>query len=167
MEEDLFRRDLYFRLHVVEVNIEPLRLRRTDVPLLANYFLDRFARKTERPVKRFTRTALDTLLNYDWPGNVRELQNVIERAVILCAGEVVTEDDIQLSALGSTPTRGPQELGSRGFREVSLDILEREHIMATLDRTNWNKSKASQILGIERSTLDRKLKRYQVKRPNR
>jgi Nif-specific regulatory protein len=167
VEEDLFRRDLYFRLHVVEVNIEPLRLRRTDVPLLANYFLDRFARKTERPVKRFTRTALDTLLNYDWPGNVRELQNVIERAVILCAGEVVTEDDIQLSALGSTPTRGPQELGSRGFREVSLDILEREHIMATLDRTNWNKSKASQILGIERSTLDRKLKRYQVKRPNR
>jgi Nif-specific regulatory protein len=167
VEEELFRRDLYFRLHVVEVNVEPLRSRRSDVPLLANHFLDRFARKTERPVKRFTRAALDTLVNYDWPGNVRELQNVVERAVILCAGEVVTEDDIQLSALGTSPTRGPRELGSRGFREVSLDILEREHIMATLDRTNWNKSKASQILGIERSTLDRKLKRYQVKRPNR
>jgi Nif-specific regulatory protein len=167
VEEELFRRDLYFRLHVVEVNVEPLRSRRTDVPLLANYFLDRFARKTERPVKRFTRAALDTLVNYDWPGNVRELQNVVERAVILCAGEVVTEDDIQLSALGTSPVRGPRELGSRGFREVSLEILEREHIMATLDRTNWNKSKASQILGIERSTLDRKLKRYQVKRPNR
>lgn len=165
VEENLFRKDLYFRLQVVEVNVEPLRSRRSDVPLLANYFLDRFARKTSRPVKRFTRAAIETLMNYDWPGNVRELQNVVERSVILCAGEVVTEDDIQLSALGTSSAPGPRELGSRGFREVSLEVLEKEHIMATLDRTNWNKSKASQILGIERSTLDRKLKRYQVSRP--
>jgi Nif-specific regulatory protein len=157
---------LYYRLHVVEMRIAPLREHRTDVPLLAHHFLERFARKMNRPVKRFSPGALDRLITCDWPGNVRELQNAIERAVILCPGETIEEDDIQLSGLTRDRAVSPGEPLSNDYREISLETLEQEHILATLDRTEWNKSRAAQILGIERSTLDRKLKRYEVTRPD-
>ena len=165
VEDGTFRNDLYFRLHVVEVRVEPLRKHPSDIALLANHFLERFAKKTKRPVKRFSSVALDLLMSYEWPGNVRELQNAIERAVILCPGDTIRHDDIQLSALGqrSVPEEAPPE--TAGYREIPLNILEQEHILATLEQTDWNKSKAAQILGIERSTLDRKLKRYRVTRP--
>src|SRR5690606_18891528 len=146
-------------------NVSPLREHPADIPQLANHFLERFARKTNRPVKRFTRAALDSLVSYHWPGHIRELQNTVERAVILRSGEVATDDDIQLSSLGAPDVRGLSHSVMGGYREVSLEVLEQEHILAVLDRTNWNKSQAAQILGIERSTLDRKLKRYRVRRP--
>jgi transcriptional regulator with GAF, ATPase, and Fis domain/pSer/pThr/pTyr-binding forkhead associated (FHA) protein len=166
VEEGTFRKDLYYRLHVVELRIAPLREHRTDIPLLAHHFLERFARKTNRPVKRFSSGALDLLITCDWPGNVRELQNAIERAVILCPGETITDDDIQLSDLTRDRSASLREVVSSDYREISLEILEQEHILATLERTEWNKSRAAQILGIERSTLDRKLKRYEVSRPD-
>jgi len=165
VENGTFRKDLYFRLHVVELEIEPLRDHPSDIPLLANHFLERFAKKTNRPVKRFSPEALDLMMAYHWPGNVRELQNTIERAVVLCSGDCITEQDVQLSALGGGRNSRREQPGSAGYREISLDVLEQEHILATLERTNWNKSQAAQILGIERSTLDRKLKRYRVTRP--
>jgi Nif-specific regulatory protein len=93
---------------------------------------------------------------------VRELQNAVERAVILCAGKEISEADIQLSGLSTDGARRPGQAKERGYRAVSLEVMEQEHILATLDRTHWNKSQAAQILGIERSTLDRKLKRYDV-----
>ncbi len=167
LEEGTFRKDLYFRLDVVEIVVEPLREHRSDIPLLANYFLERFARKTSRAIKGFTRQTLDALTNYDWPGNVRELQNAVERAVILCTGDFVGESDIQLSTAGATQQPSPHQPGPSGFRQISLGVLEQEHILSVLDWTNWNKSRAAQILGIERSTLDRKLKKYQVGRPKR
>ena len=160
-----FRKDLYFRLQVVELLVEPLRERRSDISLLANYFLERFARKADRPTKRFTRAALESLTNYHWPGNIRELQNAVERAAILGRSDVLDVSDIQLSGLGLPDSRSGPPAATR-YREVSLDTLEQEHILATLDRTDWNKSRAAQILGIERSTLDRKLKRYRVNRPD-
>ncbi|MCH8829140.1 MAG: sigma 54-interacting transcriptional regulator [Planctomycetes bacterium] len=165
VEDGTFRKDLYFRLHVVEIRIAPLREHRSDIALLANHFLERFARKTNRTVLRFAADALDLLMTYDWPGNVRELQNAVERAVILCLGDSITGDDIQLSPLGTSRQSAAESSGPAGYRKLSLDVLEQEHILATLDRTNWNKSQAAQILGIERSTLDRKLKRYRVSRP--
>jgi len=162
-----FRSDLYFRLQVVEILVEPLRDRNSDIALLADFFLERFARKTNRPAKRLSPPALDALTSYDWPGNIRELQNTIERAIILCGGDVLTEDDIRLSALRRVEPDAPAativSLGEH--RPRTLDTLEQEHILATLEWTQWNKSQAAQILGIERSTLDRKLKRYQVERP--
>jgi Nif-specific regulatory protein len=109
--------------------------------------------------------AVTALVNYPWPGNVRELQNTIERAVILCAGETLGPSDIQLSALGSGDLRLTDEKSRSSFRPVSVDIIEQEHILATLEWTKWNKSQAAHILGIERSTLDRKLKKYEVERP--
>lgn len=207
--EGSFRRDLYFRLQVVELMIEPLRKRTVDIPVLAQHFVNRFARKSGRPVTGITPAAMRLLTDYHWPGNIRELQNTIERAVILCREMVVDVDDIQLSALGRStsppaieaaaahapptiplsagfpgamaanglhlPSASP--LGGTGssgsiptvsdeFQAISLEELEFKHILAMLEWTRWNKSQAAQLLGIERSTLDRKLKRYEVDRPS-
>lgn len=163
-----FRRDLYFRLHVVEINVVALRDRQPDIPLLARYFLERSAKKTGRDVQGFSGAAMELLMKYDWPGNVRELQNAVERAVILCQGEEVAAADVKLSGLSvgeEQPSASAGQSSAGGYREISLEQLEREHILETLEQTGWNKSHASQILGIERSTLDRKLKRYNVQRP--
>jgi Nif-specific regulatory protein len=164
VEAGTFRRDLYFRLNVVEIYVMPLREHPADIPLLANFFLERFVRKTGRPLKGFTPAALDYLTNYEWPGNVRELQNAVERAVILCGDEYVGPRDIQLSRLGMGEQSRGEPASGQTFRELTLDSLEQEHILATLEWTKGNKSQAAQILGIERSTLDRKLKRYQAAR---
>lgn len=170
--ENEFRQDLYFRLQVVELFVEPLRERQVDIAVLAGYFLHKFARKTGRPVTAFSPEALNALVSYHWPGNVRELQNTIERAVILSSDTVVGPQDIQLSALGagSPPEARPSTINvapAGDFRAVPLEVIEQEHILAMLEWTGWNKSQAAQLLGIERSTLDRKLKRYDVERPTR
>ena len=166
VEAGAFRKDLYFRLHVMELVVDPLRDRIDDAEVLARHFLQGFATKTGRNVKDFTPAALDKLMAYDWPGNVRELQNAVERAVILCTGELVGSGDIQLSGLGGGEEQRAAAQSSAGtLGDITLEALEQQHILAVLDRANWNKSHAAQILGIERSTLDRKLKRYQVSRP--
>jgi Nif-specific regulatory protein len=162
VEEGQFRKDLYFRLHVVELQVAPLRERPADIPILARFFLEKFARRVGRSLTDFTPDALEALQCYDWPGNVRELQNSIERAVILTQGPVVSEDDIQLSALGRSGTSTTVEAYTPPYRPLPLEALEQEHILATLESTKGNKSQAAQILGIERSTLDRKLKRYEA-----
>ena len=166
VKEGSFRRDLYFRLHVVEIVVEPLRDHASDIPELATYFLDRFVQSTGRPARGFSQKALEKLASYDWPGNVRELQNAVERAVIFSTGEFISDQDIHLSRLEVDDVARPEPEMAAGYREISIEKLEQEHILATLETTKWNKSRAAQILGIERSTLDRKLKRYAVTRPN-
>ncbi len=161
VKEGTFRKDLYFRLQVVELDVEPLRERKTDIPILAQHFIERFAHKIGRAVPELSASALGALMEYDWPGNVRELQNTIERAVILSVTQTLNSQDIQLSALG----RSEMQKGAASpptFQPAPLDAIEQQHILATLDSTNWNKSQAAQLLGIERSTLDRKLKRYEA-----
>ena len=166
IEDGEFRKDLYFRLQVAEITASPLRERKEDIELLAKAFLQKFVQKTGRMIKGFTEDAMLLLKDYNWPGNVRELQNTIERTVILCRNELVRAADIQLSSLGSRSSAPPVDrLPAGGYRELSMADIEQEHILATLEHTGWNKSRASQILGIERSTLDRKLKRYHVPKP--
>ncbi len=167
VEAGTFRKDLYFRLQVMELLVEPLRERRTDIAILANHFVERFARKSGRPVHSLSPSAVNALVKYQWPGNVRELQNTIERAVILCSGETLSPSDIQLSGLGTGDQRTTDDKSHSSFRPVSVDIIEQEHILAMMEWTKWNKSQAAHILGIERSTLDRKLKKYDVERPRR
>ncbi len=160
--EGRFRHDLFFRLRVLEIVVPPLRKRAEDIPVLAEYFLNKFRQETGRRIEGFTRAAMDKLVSYRWPGNVRELKNVIERAVVLCQGRFIDEDDLLLSKLATTGDTVETQPVPQGYTPVSLEEIERRHILATLEYTKWNKSRAAQILGIERSTLDRKLRRYQL-----
>jgi DNA-binding NtrC family response regulator len=145
---------------VVEIRVPPLREHRGDIPLLADHFLLRYARETGRRVHGFTPTALKKMEEYDWPGNVRELRNVLERAVALNLGPVLDAADIWLSSLDmSNPDAAAQP-----YQPLSMEEIERLHIERTLRHTDWNKSQAAAILKIERSTLDRKIKLYDLKR---
>ena len=167
IEEKTFRQDLFFRLFVMEIAVPALRDHPSDIPVLASYFLQKFTSKASNRVEGFSDAAVHYLMEYNWPGNIRELQNTIERAVILARNSTIEPSDIQLSTLTSRAGSGSSDQVKQENKDVSLDRLEREHILNTLERTSWNKSMASQILGIERSTLDRKLKRYKVSRPAR
>jgi Nif-specific regulatory protein len=163
--ESSFRRDLYFRLRVVEIFVPPLRKRPEDITELANYFLDKYIAETGRKIRGFTPEATQCMAKYRWPGNVRELKNVIERAVVLARGDFLDTDDLNLSNL----TAGESEVvpsSKSTFEPMSLDEIERRHIHATLRATGWNKSRTAAILGVERSTLDRKIRRYDLKPPN-
>ncbi|TWU45932.1 Transcriptional regulatory protein ZraR [Novipirellula aureliae] len=160
--EGTFRQDLYYRLHVVEIFVPPLRARQHDCLLLATFFLDQFNRQMGRRVEGFTRSAQQKLLGYHWPGNIRELRNVVERAVVLNQKTVIDENDLVLSPaeLGRPDTKGKPNQGDPLDLEISLAKLEQQHIERVLRYTDGNKSRASAILGIERSTLDRKRKKY-------
>jgi Nif-specific regulatory protein len=160
--EGRFRHDLFFRLRVLEIVVPPLRKRPEDIPVLAEYFLNKFRQETGRRIEGFTRAAMDKLVSYRWPGNVRELKNVIERAVVLCQGRFIDEEDLLLTKLATTGDTVETQPVPQGYAPMSLAEIERRHILATLEYTKWNKSRAAQILGIERSTLDRKLRRYQL-----
>ncbi len=162
IREGKFRRDLFYRLQVVEIQVPPLRDRRVDIPNLANHFLKRFVRETARKIRGFTDAAVKKMELYDWPGNVRELRNVIERAVALAKGPNLDVGDIWLSSL-DLPGAVPAAAGVT-FEPMSLEELEKRHIRFTLEHTDWNKSQAAAILQIERSTLDRKIKSYQLKK---
>jgi Nif-specific regulatory protein len=157
-----FRRDLFFRLQVVEIQVPSLRERKSDVPLLAEHFLRKFVRETGRRIRGFTPAALAKMTEYHWPGNVRELRNVIERAVALGQGPVLDVNDIWLSSLEMNT---PGSVGSPPpYESLPLEEVEKRHILHTLAHTDWNKSQAAAILNIERSTLDRKIKGYGLKK---
>ena len=158
-----FRKDLFFRLQVVEVRVAPLRDRRSDIPALAEHFLRRFVTETGRKIRGFTPAALQKMQDYNWPGNVRELRNVVERAVALGGGPNLDAGDIWLSSLDASgpPATTP---ATETFQPLPLEDIEKVHILRTLQFTEWNKSQSATILGIERSTLDRKIKLYDLKR---
>jgi transcriptional regulator with GAF, ATPase, and Fis domain len=164
VSEGAFRRDLYFRLRVVEVVVPPLRKRPEDVIELAEHFLDRYRLETGRRIRGFSTRAIEHLRNYRWPGNVRELKNVVERAVVLARSDIVEVEDLTLSNLATAGDTSDISVAGPVFEPLSLSELEKRHIIATLRSAGWNKSKTAGILGIERSTLDRKIRRYEITR---
>ncbi|MBD3336374.1 MAG: response regulator [Candidatus Eisenbacteria bacterium] len=155
--EGNFRTDLFYRLNVIPVRIPPLRQRTEDIPLLAEHFLQRFCPSERR---RFSKEAMETLQRYDWTGNVRELENVVERAVILSDAAVLDIGD-----LPETVREGPNRKGALIIDApvLSLEELEREYIQRVLNYTGWQKKRAAEILGINASTLYRKLLSYNLK----
>ncbi|HND55552.1 MAG TPA: sigma-54-dependent Fis family transcriptional regulator, partial [Pirellulaceae bacterium] len=163
--EGQFRRDLFFRLRVVEVRVPALRKRGEDVVELARHFLAKFAQETGRKLRGFTPDAVQLLRDYRWPGNVRELKNVIERAVVLARRDVLDTDDLLLTNLATSGESGEVAAPKASYEPMTLDEVERRHIQATLIATGWNKSRAATILGIERTTLDRKIHRYHLSPP--
>jgi two-component system response regulator HydG len=155
VKEGRFREDLYYRLNVISINLPPLRERRDDIEPLALHFLKASTRRMKKNVQGFTGDALQALLQYDWPGNVRELENVIERAVILARSKMIT---IGLLPLGARRESFPATTNIAPL--IALDKIERQHITSILKETDFNKSRASEILGISRKTLDRKIMEY-------
>ena len=155
-----FREDLYYRINVVTLVVPPMRERREDIPLLADFFLKQYAKKNNRPIKGFTPRAADLLMRYDWPGNVRELENVVERAVIMARGDMITplEFPDMLQDLDEEANASPLALAAgRSLKEV-----EKVMILRTLEETDGNRTHAARILGISRRTLQLKLKDYGI-----
>lgn len=159
--EKRFREDLFFRLNVISLEVPPLRQRREDIPLLAASFLERFAKRNRKNLKGFAPQTLDALLRYGWPGNVRELENAVERAVILCRGDLVGEEVLPANILNARPmadeASSQAELSLTG---LSLDMMEKQVIESTMRQTNANKSETARRLGITRATLHNKLRKY-------
>lgn len=162
--EGRFREDLFYRLNVMPMTVPPLRERQDDIPLLAHHFIEHFARKNRKLVKGFSPLAMDMLVKYDWPGNVRELENAIERAVILLAGEHITEKQLPMNIVRkySAQEMAVRPLAACATGTRSLEEIEKEAILATLEATNGNKSETARRLGITRKTLHNKIKSYDL-----
>ena len=158
VREGRFREDLFYRLNVVPISIPPLRERKEDLPSLTLYFLSLYGEKNKKELKEISPKALDLLIRYDWPGNIRELENCIERAVIVARGEMITPADLppQIQAL----SRGKEDQGILFPSGISLQDAEKALILKTLEDTGGNRSRAAEILGINRRTLQIKLKEY-------
>ncbi len=159
-----FREDLYYRLNVVHFHLPPLRERKNDIPLLANYFLNYYSKKFNKNIKSFSKEVIQKFLDYDWPGNVRELKHLIERIVIFSNNKVVTKKDLILADF---------EVSEENITETSdnmldpekilpLEEVEKNYILKVLKLLNWNKSLTAKKLGIDRKTLNLKLKRWNI-----
>jgi transcriptional regulator with PAS, ATPase and Fis domain len=157
VKKGTFREDLFYRINVITIPLPPLRDRKEDVPLLSNHFLQKYAQRLGKPAVKILREAMQALVNYDWPGNVRELENMIERAVALCE-----EDLIERTDLPDKLTQVKIAIRDLDEYEMTLDALEEQHIRKVLQKVSGDKVKASQILGINLSTLYRKLARYEA-----
>jgi transcriptional regulator with PAS, ATPase and Fis domain len=155
IEEGRFRRDLYYRISVIQIKLPPLRQRLQDLPLLVRHFLCRLSDRLNRQIQ-ITDPAMQLLMSYDWPGNVRELENVLERTAVLKTDPLIVEDDLDF--LVTVPKPGFEE--DLGLSE--LQILERDKISSVLSETRGNKSEAARRLGIERKTLYRKALRLGI-----
>lgn len=154
-----FREDLYYRLKVIEIEIPPLRERKEDIPELSQLFLKKYASRTGKAIHAISPDGMKALLGYHWPGNVRELEHQIERAVTMTGASVLSQDDFELAR--KEPAEAAPEAGT-GAEQKSLEEIEKIHILRVLKEVDYNKSKASEILGIDRATLYRKAQRYGI-----
>ncbi len=156
VKEGKFREDLFYRLNVIRVTIPPLRERGGDILILAKTFLQRSSRRLGKEVTTFSPEAATMLSRYAWPGNVRELENIIERAVVVASGKTISAADLTgLTASQPETNSGPPR---------TLQEVERDHILRTLETTAWNIVQAAELLGVHRNTLHNKIKEYKLER---
>ncbi len=163
VEEGRFRQDLYYRVNVINIELPPLRERISDIPLLVQHFLEEVCRESGKARKTFTEEALSALQAYRWPGNVRELQNVIERAVLLSRGDRIGVDDLPGNMAASFP-QGVNLTGN-GSLKKALSNPERQIILQVLEANHWNRQATAEQLGINRTTLYKKMKRLGLQEP--
>ncbi|MCF7938360.1 MAG: sigma 54-interacting transcriptional regulator [Spirochaetales bacterium] len=149
--EGRFRKDLYYRLNILPLYVPPLRERPEDIPELADFFLQRFKRETNKPIEGFSQEAMDQLLSYSWPGNVRELENAVERAVVFCKGTVIQASDLILTNAMSADDETYQ---NKTLKEAT-HLFKKHYIQRALELNGWNQTKTAQSLGIQRTYLSR------------
>jgi DNA-binding NtrC family response regulator len=154
IEEKRFREDLFYRLNVIAIHVPPLRERREDIPLLAKAFVHKYCLEMNRGEVKISPSAMKLLMDYQWPGNVRELENVIERSIVIGRGNDILPSDLPFTE---------EQKADRGYPK-SLKLLEKAHIERILDETDWNVSRASRELEIDRQTLYNKMQRYGIRR---
>jgi len=153
LAKEEFRQDLLYRINTVEINLPPLRQRTEDIPFLVNHFLNTYTKKYNKPKQRFTELAIRKMQLYSWPGNIRELQHLVERAVIMNNNPLLDEHSIMLNI--------PDE--QQGLSDnFHIQSVEKEAIIKALKAVNWNMTEAAKILGYGRSTLYRKMKKYEL-----
>jgi formate hydrogenlyase transcriptional activator len=161
VEDGQFRRDLYYRLNVFPITLPPLRGRKDDIPQLVRHLTQKFARRIGRRIETIAAEVMDALVQYSWPGNVRELENVIERAVILSPGT-----ELQIPVGDFKPAAAPPPRSADG--DITLADAERQHILRVLGEVNWvlgGPSGAAARLGMKRTTLQSKMKKLGIARP--
>ena len=163
MEEGKFRHDLFFRLQILDIYVPSLREHMSDIPILVDHFLGRCCERLGRNGISIAPEAMRTLQQYDWPGNIRELRNVLERATVLAEDYNIRPSDIRFSSLsGEVEAAAAAAAPSDSFEPISLEQVEKRHIELMLGWTKGKKREAARLLGINRSTLDRKLDRYGI-----
>lgn len=153
-----FREDLYYKLNVFTIVIPPLRDRRDDIMLLAEYFVSKFASAMNKNMKKISSEAMDFLMNYEWPGNVRELENAIERALVVGKSDTIQVEDLPFHV--AQPNHKEES-------DLSLSAVERKHILSILERNHWNISRSAEMLKIDRVTLYHKIEKYGFRRNNK
>ena len=163
LRDGKIREDLYFRINTIMFRVPPLRERTEDIPLLCEHFLDKFRQRYQRTVRTIAPAAYHVLIRHRWPGNVRELENVIERGVLVAKGSDITVPDLPDSLRQDADSGGDFVLPPHR----TLAEIERMAILQTLQRTNWNKQEAAQILGLYRPTLYSKMKKHQINDPTK
>lgn len=161
VEEGKFREDLFHRINVVEINLPPLRKRKEDIRLLSLYFIKKYNQKFKKNISGISRRGQKILLDYDWPGNVRELENTVERAVMMCQEKFLDIRDFPDYLIQNRNTKEGPEF-PYPYTQLTLEEMERKHILEVLKTTHYNKKKASQILGLTRQALYRKLKSLHI-----
>jgi len=169
VQQRKFREDLYYRLNVIPIEIPPLREKKSDIPLLAHYFLDQFNRRKKKRIRGIREDAMARLVQYEWPGNVRELENTIERVIILLDGDFVTPADLpdKFQGIPRRETTPPADIPESGISlDDAVNEFERNLIMQALIKTGWVKNKAAQLLNLNRTTLIEKIRRQKLHPPN-
>jgi DNA-binding NtrC family response regulator len=163
VSDGTFRQDLFYRLNVISISIPPLRERRSDIPPLVSYFLSKFASENNKDIESISKEAMDVLLKYNYPGNVRELENVIQRAIVMTRGKILTTEDLPIYIKSNKSEDAlPTEKGRRPLDEI-VEELERKLISEALEQSFGNQSKAAGLLGISERNLRYKLKKYGMK----
>ncbi len=161
-----FREDLYYRLNVIPIRVPPLRDRAGDIPLLVQHFLHEFSRKKKKPNKHLSTGTMDLIQRYAWPGNVRELENLVERLVILSEGEEIQASELPerfRNKSANASQAKPQEIPDHGIHlTAAVQEFERNLILKALDKSNWVKSRAAQLLNLNRTTLLEKMKKQNI-----
>ena len=163
IEEGKFREDLFYRLKVIEIDMPPLRIRKDDIPELIEFFLRQFSDSYNRCFKILSKRALDILCEYDWPGNVRELKGVAEKLVVLTEGDTIREQDVSEILFKKNEI---EHIKQGKFKDVMIDV-ERDFIKRTLNENNWNVTRSADVLGLNRTSLYKKMKNLGISRNSR
>jgi transcriptional regulator with PAS, ATPase and Fis domain len=159
-----FRDDLYYRINVLSIDVPPLRERREDIPVLIDYFLTKHTRNTSRLVRGLTPETKKLMVSYSWPGNVRQLESAIERAILLCEGDLITVEDLpsEVRQEVGPAAEGAFKLPAEG---INFEDVERNLITQAMEQTDYNITKAAKLLGLTFRTLQYRLEKFGIKRP--